>query len=157
MMTTLRATVGVECEADFAIDQVHHLVVFEFEVDDAVLSEAGDALAGFGVERDQAVAGGYVEDAFLATVGPIGEASTGELARGCGSAFALVFGVDPFQFAGGGVHGDYGSAGTTGGVEHASDHEGVASSWPSRLGPEVIGFETPGYLEAVEVCRVDLR
>src|SRR6185295_9651438 len=68
--------------AGLAIDLLllpdHHLV---FQIDDAVAAERRDAYAGSRVEGDEAVAGGDVENPFVAAVGPVGDAATGELSR----------------------------------------------------------------------------
>ena len=53
-------------QADFAGDEIHLLVVFQLQIDDAVLAEAVHRLAGLRVERDHLVAGRDVDDALLA-------------------------------------------------------------------------------------------
>ena len=54
----------------------------DLEVNHAMIAEAVDRLAGMGVEFDQAIAGGDVDDAVIAiAVGPVGDAAAGELAR----------------------------------------------------------------------------
>jgi hypothetical protein len=58
-------------EADFAGDEVHVLVVFGFQIDNAVLAEAPHRLARLSIERDQLITGRDVEDPLLASVGPI--------------------------------------------------------------------------------------
>ena len=77
----------------------HHA---DLHVDDAVLAEAFDRLAGLGVERDQLIAGGHIDDAIVAlAVGPVREAAAGELARSpAAGALALIQAVDPLQLAG---------------------------------------------------------
>ena len=78
--------------------QVHH----------AVLAEAGDQLAGLGVQLDQPVAGGDEDDAVVAlAVGPVGDAAAGKLARRDGRALAFAQAVDPDQLAGLGVQRDH--------------------------------------------------
>ena len=79
-------TVGVECRpiSPFSRSICLSLPMIDalLEVDDAVLAEARDRLAGLGVQRDQAVAGGDVDDAVVAlAVGPVGQAAARQLTR----------------------------------------------------------------------------
>ena len=68
--------------AGLAIDLLalaeHDIVL---QIDDAVLAERRDAVAGLRVERDEPVAGRDVEDALVLAVGPVRDAAAGQLAR----------------------------------------------------------------------------
>ncbi len=72
------------------------------------LPKRADRLAGLGVQLDQAIAGGDVEDAVVAlAVGPIRDAAAGKLARRDGRALAFAQAVDPDQLAGLGIQRDH--------------------------------------------------
>src|SRR5439155_27373001 len=86
-------------QADFAGDQVDLLIVVELEIDDAAFAEARNERAGLCVERDQPVAGRYVEDSLVTTVGPVGQAATGKLPGRRLGALALDLAVHPKQLA----------------------------------------------------------
>ena len=58
-------------QADLTVDGIHGLVVFELQVDDAVLAEIGDRHPGLRIERDEPVAWRDVDDPFLAAVTPV--------------------------------------------------------------------------------------
>ena len=47
---------GRGVQANFAGDRIDHLIVILLQIHQAVLAEGGDARAGLGVQRDQAVA-----------------------------------------------------------------------------------------------------
>ena len=67
---TSPTTSGVACRPTSPGDEIHRLVVFLFQIDDAVLAEAGDRLTGLRVERQHLVTRCDVDDAFVtATVG----------------------------------------------------------------------------------------
>ena len=83
-----------------------------------MLAEAFDRLAGLGVQFDQAIAGGDIDDAVIAiAVGPISDATLPESWRGEDrGAQAFIHGIDPLQFAGLGVQRHDRAARTGGGV-----------------------------------------
>ncbi len=143
-------------QADLARDEIDVLIVVALEVDGAALAEGGDGDAGPGVEREQAVGGGDVEDPLLGAVRPVGEAAAGELARRVGGAGPLVLAVDPEQLTGAGVERDHRAARPRRGVEDAVHHE--RGPFELVLGPraQAVGLEAPGHLEVVEVGGVDL-
>ena len=58
-------------EADFAGDEIDFLIVIEFQIDDAIVAEAGYRHACLGIETDQAVAWRDIENRFLSTIGPV--------------------------------------------------------------------------------------
>ena len=70
---------GCGVQSDFAGDRVDLLIVIQLQVEHAAVAEAGNGRAGFGVERDQPVAGRDVEDAFFLSVGPVSQTAAGEL------------------------------------------------------------------------------
>ena len=107
-MTTSPTTVGVECSpiSAFSRSALHLLAVLvdhhaDLEIDDALVAERGDGLAGLGVERHEAIAGRDVDHAFVAlAVGPVGHAAARKLARGpARGALAFVHAVDPLLLA----------------------------------------------------------
>jgi hypothetical protein len=108
---------GSGVETDLAGYEIDLLIVIELQIDNAILPKGGHAVAGFGVERDEAIAGSDVEDALFAAISPISEAAAGKLARGVGPAGAFFFAVCPQQFAGSGIDGSDGAAGAGGGVD----------------------------------------
>ncbi len=65
-------------DADLATLKIDLLVVpledADLDVEDAVVAEGRDHGAGLGVQLDQAIAGGHVDDALVAAaVGPVGD------------------------------------------------------------------------------------
>src|SRR6185369_11140924 len=77
------------------------------QIDDAALAERRDHRAVLGVERDETVARGHVEDAVVTlAVGPIGNAAARQLARRDGGAVPLAIAVRPDQLAGAAVERD---------------------------------------------------
>ena len=91
-ITMLFTTVGVVCRPISPVVEIDLLVYAglaghagigaDFHIDHAVIAEGFDRPAGMGIEFDQAIAGGDVEDAVIAiAVGPIGHAAAGKLAR----------------------------------------------------------------------------
>ena len=143
-------------QADFAIERIDDLVVVGFEVDDAVFTEGRDAITGFRVQCDESVAGGHIEDSLFGSVGPVGQAASGKLARGDGAAASFIFAVDPQQLAGGGIERDHSAARAGGGIDHALGHQGRAFHVELGAGAEVLGLESPGHLELVEIVAVNL-
>src|SRR6185436_982336 len=102
------------------------------------------------VERDQAVAGGDVEDALVAlAVGPVRDAAARQLPRRNRGAVALAVAVRPDQLTGAAVERDHGSARARGRVEHALDRQRRAFELVLGAGAEVVGLEAPGDLELV--------
>src|SRR6266446_9372774 len=68
-------------DADLATFEVDLLVIplldADLDVEDAVVAKGRDQGAGLGVELDQAIAGGHVDDALVAAaVGPVGDAAS---------------------------------------------------------------------------------
>ena len=112
-------------QPDFAGDGIDRLIVILFQIDHAILSEAGHGNAGLGVQGNQTIAGRDVEDAlfFCAAFRPVGESAAGELPRGVCAARAFVFTVGPQQFTGGGVDCDHSAARSHGRIEDALRHE----------------------------------
>ena len=94
---------GRRVEPNLAGDQVHLLIVFELQIDDAILPEAWHRHAGLRIERDEPVAGRHVQDPLLLAVAPVREPASRQSPRGRGAARALVLGMHPQQLAGGGV------------------------------------------------------
>ncbi len=66
---------GRRVQPDLAGHQVDFLIVFHFQIDDAVGAETRNWIAGLGIQRDQPVAGRYVQDPLFAAVGPVGESA----------------------------------------------------------------------------------
>ena len=148
-------------QADFAGLEIDRLPIAEdrafLQVDDAVLAERRDRLAGLRIERDHAVAGGDEDHSIVAfAVGPVRDAAAGELARRDRGAVAFAEAVDPHQLAGLGVERDDRSARAAGRVEHALDHQRRAFELVLGTRAEAVGLEAPGDFELVEVAGVDL-
>ena len=70
-------------QADFTGGQIglDLLVVIRFQIDGAIVAEAGDPLAGLGVQRDQLIAGRDIQNAGFLAVAPIGWTAAGKLTR----------------------------------------------------------------------------
>ncbi len=127
------------------------------QIDHAALAERRDHRAVLGVQRDQAVAGGDVEDAVVAlAVGPVRDAAAGQLARRDRGAVAFAVAVRPDQLAGPAVERDHRAARAGGGVEHAFDRQRRAFELELGAGAEVVGLEAPRDFELIEVAAVDL-
>ena len=155
-------TVGVEWRpiSDFSRSACLPLIMMpDLEVDDAVGAEAGDGLAGLRVERDQAVAGGDVDDAVVTlAVGPVGQAAARQLARRpARGALALVQAVGPLDLAGApDSTRDHRAARAGGRIEHALDHDGRAFELGFGTRTEVVGLQAPRDFQLAEVGAVDL-
>ena len=144
-------------QSDLAGDRIDHLVVVLLEIDDAVLSEVADRNAGLGVERDELVADGDEEDAFVAaSVRPVRDAASRQRPRRRRGALVFVDAVHPQQLAGGGVDGDGVAPRSGGRIEHAVDHERRRLQIEVRPGAEDVGLEAPRDLQLAEVGGIDL-
>ncbi len=129
----------------------------DFQINDAVGAEAIHQRAGLGVELDQAIAGGHVDDALVAgAIGPVGKPAAGELARRMSGARTFAQAVRPNEFAGLGVERNHRAPRAGGRVEHAPDHDRRAFEFVFRIGPEIVGLEPPRDLQLVEVGCIDL-
>ena len=142
-------------QPDLAGDGVELLVEALLQVDQAVPAETGHPAAGAGVQRDEAVAGGDVEDHPVAPVVPVRQAAPREPPRGRRAPRALVEPVHPQQLARRRVEGDGGPARAGRGVEHPVDHQRGRLENVLGAGAEVLGAEPPRQLEVAEVVRVD--
>ena len=94
-------------QADLAGHEVDLLIVVELEIDHAAFAEAGNGLAGLGVQRDQPVARRDIENPLFLAVGPISHAMAGKLPRRVGAAHPFIFAMDPEKFAGSGIQGHH--------------------------------------------------
>ncbi len=143
-------------QADFTRLAIDLLALAEhdivFQVNDAVPAERGDARAGLCVQGDQTVTGGDIQDALVAPVGPVRHAASRQLARRRGGARAFAFRMHPQQLSGRRVEGDDGASASRGGVEHAIDHQRRAFQLELGTGAEVIGLESPGHFERLEIA-----
>ena len=129
----------------------------DFEIDYTFGAEAGDWLTGVSVEFQQLIAHADPDDAVIAfTVGPVGNAATGELTGRVDGALAFLKYVDPVHFACLRVERDYGFAVAAGGIDHAAHHQRRAFQFVFRAGTHVVCFETPRYFKVVEVGGINL-
>ena len=135
-----------------AVARIHAL----FQIHQAVFAEARDHHAGFGVQLDQAIAGGDVEDALLSPVSPIRQAAAGKLARRDRGALPFAEAVDPHQLAGLGIERDHCAPCAGGGVNHSVHHQRRAFQLVFRTRAQVIRLKVPRELELIEVRLVDL-
>ena len=92
---------GRGVQTDLTRERIDALIHLLLEIDHAVLAEARDRAPGRRVKRDQAIAGGDVEDAVLFAVGPVGEAAARELPWRRRTAWSFVEAVDPALLSGG--------------------------------------------------------
>ena len=143
-------------QPDLAGHRVDVLVEPLFEVDDALVAEVGHPSTGLGVQSDEPIAGGDVEDDAVAPVVPVGQAAPGQPAWRAGAPLALVEPVYPEHLTGLGIERDGGPSGAGGGVEHAVGHQRGRLEDELRPRTEVGGAEPPGHLEVAEVGAVDL-
>src|SRR5262249_9189543 len=143
-------------QSDITASRIDDLIVVQLEIDDAVLAEAGDAVPGFGVERDQLITLRDVEDPLLASVGPVRETSTGQLPRRRRRPRSFTFAVYPKLLASGRIQCDDSAPAAAGRVEDAVDHQRSAFVLKLRPRPQIVGLEAPGDLQLVEVAGVDL-
>ena len=81
---------GCGVQADLAGDQIDVLIHILLEVDDPVGAEAGDPLSSFGVERDELIPRGDVEDLPRTPIVSIGETASRESAWCRGTTFPFV-------------------------------------------------------------------
>src|SRR6185503_17684913 len=143
-------------QADLAVDQIHGLVVFELQIDHAVLAEARDRVASLRVERDEPVAWRDVDNSLLAAVAPVRKPASGKLARRGVTTRPLDFAVDPEHLAGGRIERDDSTARPGRGIDDATRFQRRRFEIELRSGTEVLGLEPPRHLELVEIAGVDL-
>ena len=113
-------------QAELAGDGIDLLIVVELQIDDAVLRRSvAIGMPVLAFERDHPVAGRDVDDALVRPVGarPVGDTSSGAVARRVLAAHAFVLGMHPQQLAGRSIERDDGAPHADRGVEHAADHE----------------------------------
>ncbi len=58
-------------QPDLRRHRIDHLVIVLFQIDKAVFAERRDAHSSLRIQRDELIAGGDVEDAFLPSIGPV--------------------------------------------------------------------------------------
>ena len=58
-------------ESDFAGHEIDFLIVILFQIDGAVFAEAANGRACLRIERDEAISGSHIEDAFFAAIAPV--------------------------------------------------------------------------------------
>ena len=143
-------------QADLAGDQVDVLVEVLLQVDDAVVAEVGQPLAGERVQADQVVAGGDVEDLSVAAVIQPGQPAPRQPPRRRRAPLAFVVAVEPEDLAGGRVEGHRRPPRPGRRVQDAVDHQRRRLQAEFRTRSEVVGAEGPGDLQVVEVVAVDL-
>ncbi len=147
-------------QAYFALHQIDLLaravLHAQLEVQRPVLAEAGIGNPGLCVKGDQPVSNRHVEDSRLLAVAPVSQAASRKPSRGRFAAVSFMFAVHPQQFAGGCVERDDGAARSASGINHAANHERRSFKFVFRPRPEIVGFESPGNLQLVEVGSVDL-
>src|ERR1700722_1955995 len=149
---------GRRLKADLAGRQIRKdgLIVVELQVHHTALAERGYDLAVLRFETNQTVPRRYIENPLLLAVGPIGEASTGKLARSRGAALSFMLAVNPQQFAGRGIERNRGAAGSGRGVDDAVHHQRRPFQLELLAVADAIRLEGPRDFELVEIRRVDL-
>ena len=152
---------GGRVQTDLAIldrRAVQPFVEILVEVDDAFLAERGDRQSRSCIQRNEAVAPGDVNDALIIPpVGPVRHAPAGGGAnRPPGAAFALVVAVHPQRLAGGAIDGDDVAVPTSGGVQHAANHQRRRLVVEIQPRSEIVRPPPPGDLEFPDVVSVDL-
>src|SRR5439155_1362755 len=88
---------GRGVEAYLARDEIHLLIVFQLQIDNAVVPEPGYRRAGLGVHSDHLIARCDINDPLLPAVGPVRETAARELPWRRFAAFAFVDAVHPLQ------------------------------------------------------------
>jgi hypothetical protein len=114
---------GRGVQADRRRIHVHGRVEVQFEIDDAVAAERGVTHPGLRIERDQAIAGRHVEDAFLAAVAPVREAAARQLSRRRRRTRAFVLAVHPLQLARCRIEREHRAACAAGRIKTTADHQ----------------------------------
>ena len=156
-MITSPATIGVACRPILAGYRIDRLVGLLLEIDHPVRPEVRHRTARRGVERDQPVAGGDVDDPGRLAVGlPVREAAAGQLPRRGGAARPLVEAVHPEHLAGRRVERHHRLARPAGRIHHAVDHQRRRLEAVLRHGAEVVRLEPPRHFQIAEVLRGDL-
>ena len=143
-------------QSNFAVYQIDLLVVIQLQIHQAVLAESGYRYTGLRIQCDQPVARRHVDDPLLLAVGPICQTAAGELARRSATARTFILAVGPEQLAGDGVQCQHRTARPRCRVENPMHHQ--RSGFKLKLGPRslVVGFESPGNLQFIEIVGVDL-
>ena len=129
----------------------------DFEIDDAVLPECRNRRAGFCVQRDQSIARRHVDHTVVAfAVGPVRQTAARQLARRFHGALPFELGMHPQQLAGVGLRCEHRSPRPAGRVEDAFDDERRAFELELGTRAEIVGLESPGHFQLVEVVGGDL-
>jgi hypothetical protein len=68
-------------QTDLAGNEIHFLVIIQFEIDDTVFSKTRHRPADLGVECDHLITRCDVDDAFGFAIGPVRQTAAGELPR----------------------------------------------------------------------------
>ena len=143
-------------ETHLSRDEIDLLIEVALQVDDAVLTEGGDARAGSGVEGDEPVTGRDVQNPLLLAVAPVREAASGQLSGRGGAARAFILAVHPEQLARCSVERHHRASRSGGRVEHALHHQRRRLELKLGARTQTVGLEAPGQLQVAEVRRVDL-
>ena len=128
------------------------------EIDDALLAEGGHRVSGRGVQRDQVISPGDVDDPrVVLPVRPVrhAPARAGPHRRDV-AALAFVEAVHPQRLAGGPVDGRDVAPLAGRGVEHPADHQRRRLVVEVDAGAEVVRPPPPRDLEVGDVVAVDL-
>ena len=143
-------------EAYLARDEIHLLIVFQLQIDNAVVPEPGYRHAGLGVHSDHLIARCDINDPLLPAVGPVRQTAARELPWRRFAAFAFVDTVHPPQLPGGGIEREDRAPCAAPRVEHAVYHERRRLVVEFGARAQVVGLEPPGHLQFAEVAGIDL-
>ena len=143
-------------KADITLDQIHGLIVVELEIDDAMAAEGRNRDTVLRVQRYESVAERDIVNAFLPTVGPVGQAAAGDGARRVVTSYAFDFAVHPAEFPGGRIDRNNIAPRASRGVEDPVRHQRRAFEIVFGKRAERDGFESPGQFELIEIGGVDL-
>src|SRR5579883_1286663 len=129
----------------------------DLQIDHAVLAKRSDYRAGMGIEFEQPISCAYEDDPIIAAaIGPIGHASTRQLAGSNGGAIPFAETEGPVDLAGSAVQGDHGTARAARSVQGSIDRQRCAFQLVFWSRPEVISLKAPRYFQLVEVRGIDL-
>ena len=136
--------------------RVHHLIVVFFQVNYAVGAECAHRDSGFGIQRNQPVANGDVENSLVLAVGPVRHAMAGKLPRSVFGAHAFVLAVHPDQLARRGVQADDRAARSSRDIELPFHHQRRAFILIFRPRAKDVRLDAPCNFQPVKVGSVDL-
>ncbi len=143
-------------QTDLGAQRIDLLVVILLEIDDSGFAKGRYRISRLRIQRDQTITGRDVENAFLFAICPVREAAARKLTGSRGATRAFVLSMKPEKLAGSGIEGHNVAARSGCGVKDAVRHERRAFHIRFGPGTQILGMESPGEMQLVEITCVNL-